>query len=222
MTAIEKLKAAVEQMRGINDDHGTLICHGDPLQSTEAMFVPYEQEDGEPHDENEPVEFVTLFDLREAIREIEELEKREPLPFKQVITDPAQAYYALMAEWKSDKINLAYYKEQEASKRMQLFGGAFPNPKEGTNKLLLADGRTIKATYTINRKIDDAALPVTLQAMREQGVANTDALVRYKAELAKKEWNTLSDENKLLFSPAIIATPGMPQLEIIEAKAPAR
>ncbi len=53
--------------------------------------------------------------------------------------------------------------------------------------------------------------------MRKRGVANADALVKMKPELAKKEWNTLSDELKLVFSPAIVSSPGMPGLEIIAA-----
>ena len=36
----------------------------------------------------------------------------------------------------------------------------------------------------------------------------------YKPELAKREWSSLSDENKLVFSPAIIATEGSPQFEV--------
>jgi len=127
-------------------------------------------------------------------------------------------YLQLLAEWEEDKRMLERYKEREMNKRLLLFAGAFPNPKEGTQKHLLPDGRTISAQYKINRKVDEAALAVTLAALKEAGVANTDALVRYKPELAIREWKSLSEDSKLTFSPAIISSPSAPTLEIIPAK----
>lgn len=126
-------------------------------------------------------------------------------------------YLTLLAEWQEDARLAKAYADREKEKRQRLFAGAFPNAKEGVNKHTLPDGRTIKGDLKINRKIDEAALPATLAALREQGVANADALVRYRPELAKSEWNSLSEEMKLLFSPAVIATPGLPSLEIVPA-----
>lgn len=113
---------------------------------------------------------------------------------------------------------LAAVKDEELDLRLKLFQGAFPNPKEGTNTWKLPDGREIKGKYEIRRTINEPVLAVTLQALREHGVANTDVLIRRKPELAKAEWNTLSDEAKLLFSPAIFAQPGTPQFEVVTPK----
>lgn len=127
-------------------------------------------------------------------------------------------YLRMLDAWEQIALLQAQIKEAELGMRLRLFQGAFANPKEGTNTHMLPDGRAIKGQFKVNRYIDEAALPVTLAALREHGVANTDALVRYKPELAKSEWNTLSDEAKLMFSPAIVATPGTPSLEVVIPK----
>jgi hypothetical protein len=123
-------------------------------------------------------------------------------------------YLRMLEAWDQMCLLKALVEESEKDMRLKLFQGAFPNPKEGTNVHKLPDGRELVGKHTVNRKIDEAALPAVLVAMREAGVANSDKLVRYKPELAKREWNSLSDENKLRFSPAVISTPGSPQFEI--------
>lgn len=136
-----------------------------------------------------------------------------PIPAP-VAPDP---YLAMLDKWAGVAARLSSLRDEEADLRRLLFAGTFPNPTEGTQTHTLPDGRKVKGQHNITRKLDEAALPATLAAMREAGVANADVLVRYKPELAKREWNTLSNENKLLFSKAVIAVPGMPTLEIIAA-----
>jgi hypothetical protein len=123
-------------------------------------------------------------------------------------------YLRMLAAWEEVDQLRSLIQECEVDMRLRLFAGAFPNPKEGTNSHKLPDGRVLKGQYKINRYINEEVLPATLLALRERGVANTDALVRYKPELAKREWNSLSEENKLIFSPAITAKPGTPSFEI--------
>lgn len=127
-------------------------------------------------------------------------------------------YLQMLEEWDEKAQRLAILKAEEMDLRLKLFAGAFPNAKEGTNRHKLPDGRELVGKYNITRKIDEAALTTILPAMIKAGVANADRLVRFKPELAKSEWNTLSDENKLLFSPAIIANPGSPAFEIVQPK----
>ena len=138
-------------------------------------------------------------------------------PGSNVNPDP---YLAMLDEWEDVSERLAVLKEREADLRRKLFTGAFPNPKEGTrhNKHVLPDGRVLVGDYCINRKIDEAALPAVLEAMKQAGDPNPERLVRYKPELAKREWNDLNDERKLMFSAAVIATPGMPGFEVKKAK----
>lgn len=123
-------------------------------------------------------------------------------------------YLRMLETWDSMCLLKALVEESEKDMRLKLFSGAFPNPKEGTNVHKLPDGRELVGKHVVNRKIDEAALPAVLAVMRKKGVANADQLVRMKPELAKREWNSLSPEMKLLFSPAVIATPGSPQFEI--------
>jgi len=224
MSAIAKLRRAFAAQISRNvDPHEEFVFISSQSSSVtsdgfnEALVVPPEPSESwqEPEDDAEP-EYLTLFDMIAALDEIKELEQRPPVDrdAEPEETDAGKRYMQILAEWQDNRRKLAYYKEREAEQRRILFAGAFPNPAEGTNKLKLADGRTIKGNYKISRKLDEAAISVTLARMRELGVANTDALVTYKPSLAKREWNTLSDEMKLEFSPAIIATPGMPGLEI--------
>lgn len=131
------------------------------------------------------------------------------------VPDP---YLAMLDEWEKAQANAKAWAAKENDLRRQLFAGAFPNPKEGVNNHLLPDGRKIKGTHKIQRKIDEAAIAVTLQEMRNRGVANADDLVRYKPELSITAWKTLSDEMKLVFSPAVVSSPAMPTLEIIAAE----
>lgn len=128
------------------------------------------------------------------------------------------AYMDQLKEWEVAKELLDRVKELELDLRLKCFAGAFPNPKEGTNTWKLPDGRELKGQHKVNRNIDEAALPAVLQQLRDLGVANSDALVRYKPELAKREWNDLSDDNKLIFSAAVIATPGTPQFDVVTPK----
>ena len=127
-------------------------------------------------------------------------------------------YLQLLSEWEENKRMAEHYAALEKDQRALLFAGAFPNPVEGTQRHQLPDGRVIVGQHKVNRRIDEAALTVTLQALREQGVANADQLVKYKPELAKREWNSLSPDMKLIFSTAVIATPGSPTIEVQAAK----
>lgn len=127
-------------------------------------------------------------------------------------------YLRMLDVWEQISLLLAQVKDSELDMRLRLFAGAFANPKEGTNTHTLPDGRQIKGVLKVNRYIDEAALASTLAVMRERGVANTDRLVRFKPELAKSEWNSLSEEMKLVFSPAITSTEGTPSLDVVIPK----
>lgn len=142
-----------------------------------------------------------------------------PLPPEAKAAVEQRLFDAMLKEWEEAVDLAAQYKATENELRRQIFARSFPNPKEGMNRLPLLDGRTIKADYKINRKLEEATLPACLQAVKEYGAANADLLVRYKPELSITEWRALSDEAKLIFADAVIATPGLPTLEIETPKA---
>jgi hypothetical protein len=218
MTAIDKLRAAfASQITRNIDPHSEFIFVGsDSSPVDHKLMVQPERESWQDDESDDEAEPLTLFDMLCALDEIAELKQRPPVDraAEDVATDPGARFMQILAEWQDAKRKLAYYKDVEGTHRRTLFAGTFPEPREGTQSFKLANGFTIKGQYKIGRKLDEAALPATLATLREAGVANTDALVAYKPSLVKREWNTLSPENKLLFSPAVIATPGMPGLDL--------
>ena len=229
MTAIDKLRAALApHMKRNVDPHEEFVILGpEPsLVSSSGdlryLDVPPERESWQDDDGDDYPEPLTLFDMLCVLDEVAELLQRPPVERadEQPSADPGVRFMQILEQWIDDKRKLAFYKEREKEARVLLFNATFPAPVEGTQKHKLPDGRTIKAQYKINRKIDEAALPLVLAHMRELGVANADVLVTYKPALAKREWNSLSDACKLEFSAAIISSPSTPTLDIELPKGP--
>lgn len=199
MLALTKLKVALNRL-----DHFGAPPNDSTVEvaASNCNYELMDQSEGLGHD-MEGAQCLTLADLRELAGE-------RP--------STGDAYMDMLAEWEAVNETLSAVKERELDLRLKLFAGAFPNPKEGTNTWRLPDGRELKGKHNINRSINEPLITATLAAMREHGVANTDALIRYKPELAKKEWNSLSDEAKLIFSPVITAVPGTPGFEVVTPK----
>lgn len=111
--------------------------------------------------------------------------------------------------------------EKEQALRKEIMALFFPTPEEGTNKVDLGSGWTLKATHKIDRKIDEAALPAVFQQLREMGV-NPDPLVRAVPSLETKAYKSLAQINpdaSRVFDQALTIKPGSPTLELIPPKA---
>jgi len=111
--------------------------------------------------------------------------------------------------------------EKEQALRKEIMALFFPAPEEGTNKVDLGSGWTLKATHKIDRKIDEAALPAVFQQLREMGV-NPDPLVRSVPALETKAYKSLAQINpdaSRVFDQALTIKPGSPTLELIPPKA---
>jgi hypothetical protein len=111
--------------------------------------------------------------------------------------------------------------EKEQALRKEIMALFFPAPEEGTNKVDLGAGWTLKATHKIDRKIDEAALPAVFQQLREMGV-NPDLLVRAVPALETKAYKSLAQINpdaSRVFEQALTIKPGSPTLELIPPKA---
>ena len=112
-------------------------------------------------------------------------------------------------------------------------------PAEGTNKFDLANKYQLKAQRIINRSIDAAALKQLSHTKAEleykvaQGILMTDEevalhktllgvsldeLIKYKPELAVKEYRTLTAEELRVFDDVLVIRDGSPQLEIVKPK----
>lgn len=126
---------------------------------------------------------------------------------------------ALLIEWSQAKAKLDEAKslvENEMRLRKQVMTMYFPTPSEGINTYQLEAGWELKATYKIDRKIDEAALPAINVELRGMNV-NPDPLVRFKPELdttAYKSLVQINPEAAKVFEKAMISKPTSPSIEL--------
>lgn len=121
---------------------------------------------------------------------------------------------AKLNKWYKMQEELRVLKDEEAALRREIFEAAFPNAKEGTNKLELAEGWVLNATLPINRKVD---LP-TFQAMKEQLLEHhikVDQIVEFKPELSVKQYRCLTEEELHLVDQFLIISEGSPQMKVV-------
>lgn len=107
--------------------------------------------------------------------------------------------------------------KREQELRKQVFEHYFENPQEGTNYLELPNGWRLKATYKLDRKIDEAALPAVKEQLKEMGV-NADSLVEYKPSLKTKLYRELTAEQMRIFDQALTIKPSSPTIELVKPK----
>ena len=122
-----------------------------------------------------------------------------------------------LAEWYKMQEEMKKLRAREMILRQKIFKFYFPNPNEGTNNHNMPDGYVLKGKHTINRDVDPGAFQVLRKTFEEAGI-HPDALVQYKPSLVKREYNTLTEEQKRLFDQALIVKPGSPALEIVLPK----
>jgi hypothetical protein len=104
--------------------------------------------------------------------------------------------------------------------RLKIVALAFPEQKEGTNTLDLPNAWKLKAVVKIERKVDEAVLPAAKEQLQKM-LINPDPLIRYKPELATKEYRELArtnDEARKIFDMALTIKYGSPTLELIPPK----
>lgn len=132
-------------------------------------------------------------------------------------------YLETLARWQELKQVIPQLVAEERALREGLFGGTFPKPKEGVNKFNLPDGRVLKASYPIQRdfvkdvfaehelilpELDVGGLPFDLWA----------SLVKAKFSLDLKGYRELENGQQSAFDRLLVIKPGLPTLEIVEAK----
>lgn len=126
-----------------------------------------------------------------------------------------------LSQWYTMQDELKKLRAAEMLLRQKIFKHFFPTPEEGTNNHELPDGWMLKGKHTVNRDIDQGAFQVLRQQFEEAGI-HPDALVQYKPSLVKREYNTLTAEQRHLFDQALIVKPGSPSLEIVLPKRAAK
>lgn len=116
---------------------------------------------------------------------------------------------------------LAQAKERELELRKKIVSALFPDPVEGTNRLFTEDGFEVYMKYTINRKLDEAALPAVMQQLPEDSNARVlDVLITYKPQLVLSGFRELPEDQAKIFAQALTEEPGTPQLEIQKIETP--
>ena len=121
---------------------------------------------------------------------------------------------SVVAEWHNSMVRLKALKLEEAELRKKVIS-YFPAPVEGTNKLDLGDGHSIKLTHKLTRNIDEAALIERTEEMESQGIP-LDMLIRRKPELAKSVYNKLPKAALQLFDQLLIVRPASGSIEIVK------
>lgn len=89
--------------------------------------------------------------------------------------------------------------------------------KEGTNNFTLSNGRKLKYTHKIERKITESELKNAKEAYATAADASDpdfDKLLRLKYELDKKAWDGITDQAAKAFSLCMTAKPAAPTLAV--------
>jgi hypothetical protein len=85
--------------------------------------------------------------------------------------------------------------------------------KEGVNKYTLVDGRKLKVTISKTRTIEVSEIEnarVEWGKLNEHSLIAFDSVFRLKHELAKAEWNKLTDGERLVMSRAVVTKDAAP------------
>jgi hypothetical protein len=117
-----------------------------------------------------------------------------------------------LEEWYKLSKKLKDVRAKELALRKEVFASFFPVPVEGTNKVDLADGYTLKATYTIIRSVDEAALSAVLEKL---GEGSRDRLIKVKVELNLRAYRKLSSPHQNIMDDALVIKPGSSSMEIV-------
>ena len=156
-----------------------------------------------------------------------------PKPLSAVAQQAATAYggpLGVVAQWRIAKAALDKAAVVERELRLAAFELMFADPKEGTNRVALTDGWSLKATYPYSYKVSnkESKAEQAIDAMAEisqQAGFIADRLIKWEPDLAIKEYRLLNPDNPAaqtdeqkkilaLLTPILTITPGMPQFEI--------
>lgn len=119
-----------------------------------------------------------------------------------------------LADWFTQKVQLAKLRVSEMLLRKKIFNGYFPTPKEGANNHTLPDNYILKATHVVDRKIDEPMLVALWDDLVAEGI-NMNALIVKKPELVMKAYRELTEEQRKKFDQVLIIKDGSPSLEIV-------
>lgn len=110
---------------------------------------------------------------------------------------------------------------QEREKRVAISSSLFTyfgdSLKEGVNNYPLSNGRKLKYSYGVDRKVAEAELEVAKKSYLDSAQPSDpkfDELLRIKYELEMKSFRKLSPEGRLAVSRMVTSKPKSPTLEV--------
>jgi len=134
---------------------------------------------------------------------------------KSLPTDPNMR----LLVWKELEVLQKKLKAVEMAMRKQMTGEFFIKPKEGTNTHEMGKGWKLKLKHTINRKADEAMFETVFGEGGELGEGfEKEDYFKFKPELIKSKYNTLSKDQRTIFDQCLIIKDGSPALEIVPPK----
>jgi len=117
-----------------------------------------------------------------------------------------------LAEWQAIKTQARQMAEQEKMLRTVLFEAAVKNPKEGVNTLELTDGRILKFTHKLNRKVSD--MDRLVEDLANAGVNDVDQYAVPKRTLSVAAYKSATGPARVVLDKYVTTTPGLCDLEI--------
>ncbi len=123
---------------------------------------------------------------------------------------------AKISQWVEIKAKMAQLKIEEGILRKLFLDTYFTTAKpEGTTRQDLPDGYKLKGEFSLDRKVDETALPAVLERLQE---ASKVDLIRYKPELNLAVYRKLPDAEKKIVDECLIIKPSSTQLSLEQPK----
>ncbi len=104
---------------------------------------------------------------------------------------------------------------QELALRNRIVRTFFPQPKEGTNTHELNKGWQLKYKHAVNRDVNYELFQAMGEQFEAAGLRNAGQYLRQKWELDKKQYNTLTEEERHVFDQCLTIKVASPQIEIV-------
>lgn len=119
-----------------------------------------------------------------------------------------------LAQWEDLKRQVKHLQETERAYREALFAAAFPSPEEGVNEFKLPDGRVVKGTYKLTRKLDAEKLEELVKG-RKVTAKVAERIQNWHVSLDLTEYRELTDKQRAAVDQAIESKPALPSLEVV-------
>ena len=161
---------------------------------------------------------------------IAEVERYKGLNRPLAVEEPANDFEGVINTWDEAQQLATFLKGLiksyvEAEKKQRDAIVAVLNPwleergelKEGVNNYELSNGRALKYTYAIERKVDTPSVAIAREAYKEAATVGDpafDELLRIKYELEVKPFRKLSEEASKAVSRMVTAKPKSAELEV--------